>query len=159
MPPVADTPMTGSPSYNSRKPAANFPWTSVYLGGEACGAPLPDSSSRQHQIIVLRRGGCSFSEKLERIPTFPASPHSLQLVLVIDEGDDSEEGADDIVRPLLTVPQLTPRGMGRLNGVPLVLMRGAKGDYGRFGEAKGVGMRRKYVVESQGMLIENAIVL
>ncbi|KAG5663601.1 hypothetical protein KAF25_006186 [Fusarium avenaceum] len=159
MPPVVDTPMTGSPSYNSRKPVANFPWTAVYLGGEACGAPLPDSSSRQHHIIVLRRGGCSFSDKLERIPTFPASPHSLQLVLVIDEGDDSEEGADEIVRPLLTVPQLTPRGMGRLNGVPLVLMRGAKGDYGRFGEAKGVGLRRKYVVESQGILIENAVVL
>ncbi|KAH7219265.1 glycosyl hydrolase family 47-domain-containing protein [Fusarium oxysporum] len=159
LPPIIDTPMVGSPSYNSRKPVANFPWKTVFLGGEACGAPLPESSSRQHQIIVIRRGGCSFSEKLERIPSFPASPHTLQLVIVIDEGDDSEEGPDEIVRPLLTTAQVTPRGMGRLNGVPLVLMRGAKGDYERFGEAKGVGMRRKYVVESQGMLIENAIVL
>jgi hypothetical protein len=159
LPPIIDTPMVGSPSYNSRKPVANFPWKTVFLGGEACGAPLPESSSRQHQIIVIRRGGCSFSEKLERIPSFPASPHTLQLVIVIDEGDDSGEGPDEIVRPLLTTAQVTPRGMGRLNGVPLVLMRGAKGDYERFGEAKGVGMRRKYVVESQGMLIENAIVL
>ncbi|KAH7196697.1 glycosyl hydrolase family 47-domain-containing protein [Fusarium flagelliforme] len=158
MPPIVDTPMAGSPSYNSRRPAANFPWRTVFLGGQACDAPLPEASSRQHQIIVLRRGGCSFSEKLERIPNFSSSPHALQLVIVIDE-DEDEEGVEDLVRPLLTVAQKTPRGMERLNGVPLVLMRGGKGDYARFGEAKGVGMRRKYLAESQGMLIENAIVL
>jgi len=158
MPPIVDTPMAGSPSYNSRRPAANFPWRTVFLGGQACDAPLPEASSRQHQIIVLRRGGCSFSEKLERIPNFSSSPHALQLVIVVDE-DEDEEGVEDLVRPLLTVAQKTPRGMERLNGVPLVLMRGGKGDYARFGEAKGVGMRRKYLAESQGMLIENAIVL
>ncbi|KAF5018026.1 hypothetical protein F66182_10013 [Fusarium sp. NRRL 66182] len=159
LPAIVDTPLVGSPNYNSRNPAANFPWKTIFLAGEACEAPLPESASRQHQIIVIRRGGCSFSEKLERIPSFPMAPRALQLVIVVDEGSTDDEGPDDIVRPLLTVAQLTPKGMERLNGVPMVLMHGAKGDYERFGKAKGVGMRRKYVAESQGMLIENAIVL
>ncbi|KAF4967095.1 hypothetical protein FZEAL_10577 [Fusarium zealandicum] len=163
MPPIADIPTAGSPSYNARNPLANFPWTTVFLAGQACGVPLPDFAPRQHQVIVMRRGGCSFSEKLERIPSFSPRPDSLQLVIVIDEGsaddEDSEDEADSIVRPLLSVAQVTPRGMGRLNGIPLILMRGAQGDYSRFGVAKGVGMRRKYVVESQGMLIENAIIV
>ncbi|KAM6537575.1 hypothetical protein FALCPG4_003489 [Fusarium falciforme] len=161
MPPIIDTPTSASPSYNARNPLANFPWRTIFLAGHACDAPLPESAPRQHQIIVMRRGGCSFSEKLERVPSFSPGPNSLQLVIVVDEGpeDDDSQGSDDMVRPLLTVGQLTPKGMERLSGIPMVLMRGARGDYGRFGEAKGVGMRRKYVVESQGMLIENAIVI
>ncbi|KAM5355368.1 hypothetical protein ACJ41O_002014 [Fusarium nematophilum] len=163
MPAIVDTPTVGSPNYNARDPLANFPWTRVFLAGQACDAPLPESAPRHHQVIVMRRGGCSFSEKLARIPSFSMGPDSLQLAIVVDEGptggEDPQGPQEDVVRPLLTVGQLTPKGMERLNGVPLVLMRGAKGDYARFGEAKALGMRRKYIVESQGMLIENAIVL
>ncbi|KAF4446920.1 mannosyl-oligosaccharide alpha-12-mannosidase [Fusarium albosuccineum] len=147
MPAIVDTPVTGSPNFNSRNPVVNFPWKTVFLAGQACDVTLPESASRQHQVIVMRRGGCSFSEKLERVPTFSLGPDSLQIVIVVDEGhaddDDSQDGPDDMVRPLLTLGQLTPKGMERLHGIPMVLMRGAHGDYGRFGEAQGVGMRRK----------------
>ncbi|KAH7155590.1 glycosyl hydrolase family 47-domain-containing protein [Dactylonectria estremocensis] len=159
LPSVPDTPIIGSPTYNARDPPANFPWKTVFLAGHACDAQLPDVAPREHQVIVLRRGGCSFSQKLERIPAFSSNPNSLQLVIVIDDGPDGEEDEDDMVRPLLAEAQLMPSGMKRFNGLPLVLMRANKGDYARFGEAKGVGMRRRYRVESQGLVIENAIVL
>jgi hypothetical protein len=41
----------------------------------------------------------------------------------------------------------------------MVLLSGAPGDYGLFSKAKGVGMRRKYVVQSQGLPVENAVIL
>lgn len=160
MPAIIDTPTVGSPNYNRRSPISNFPWTTIFLADHACDAPLPDAAPREHQVIVIRRGGCSFSDKLGRIPSFAPGPQSLQLVIIIDDrsAQDDEEH-DDTVRPLLAVEQTTPSGMRRLNGVPLVLMRGSQGDYARFGDAKGVGMRRKYIVESQGLVVENAIIL
>ncbi|KAF7556632.1 hypothetical protein G7046_g6240 [Stylonectria norvegica] len=159
LPSTADTPIPGYPTYNTKAPLSNFPWTTIYLAGQACGAPLPDTAPREHQVIIMRRGGCSFSDKLERIPSFSVSPSALQLVIVIDdsEGDDDEE--EEPVRPMLVNAQKTPGGMKRLNGVPLVLMRAGKGDHKLLKEAKGIGMRRKYWVESQGLFVENAVVL
>ena len=160
LPPIDDTPITGYPTYNTKKPLLNFPWTSIYVAGHACDAPLPESAPRDHQIIIMRRGGCAFSEKLQNIPSFSPSPTSLQLVIVADEGDSGpEEREDELIRPLLAETQRTPKGMRRLNGIPLVLTRVGKGEYGLFRKAKGIGMRRKYFVKSQEILIENAIVL
>lgn len=162
LPPVPDTPTSGSPSFNARNPPANFPWTTVFLAGHACDTPLPDDAPRAHQVIVMRRGRCAFSDKLARIPSFSPAEASLQLVVVVDEGpeeDSDGEEEDEFVRPLLAEAQLTPHGVKRFNGVPLVLMHAEKGDYAKFGQASGVGLRRRYWVESQGLLVENAIVL
>ncbi|CAM1504469.1 Fc.00g020600.m01.CDS01 [Cosmosporella sp. VM-42] len=159
LPPIDDTPIPTYPGYNSKKPLSNFPWATIYLAGHACDAPLSDSAPREHQVIIMRRGGCSFSEKLERIPSFSPSPTSLQLVIVIDEGPETEDEEDEVVRPMLADAQRTPKGMKRVNGIPMVLMRTDKGGYKLFKDVKGVGMRRKYFVKSQGFLIENAIVL
>lgn len=160
LPAMDDTPIAGYPTYNAKKPLSNFPWKSIYMAGHACNAPLPESAPRDHQIIIMRRGGCAFSDKLERIPSFSPSPTSLQLVIIVDEGDtDPDEKEDEMIRPLLSELQRTPKGMRRLNGIPLVLSRVRKGDYKLFKEAKGIGLRRKYFVKSQGILVENAIVL
>lgn len=157
VPSVPDTPITSSPGYNAQDPGASFPWKTVYLGGQACDGPLPEESSRRHQVIVLQRGGCSFSNKLDNIPTFAPGRSSLQLVVVVDEQEAGKE--QEVPRPLLEAEQMTPRGSTRLHGIPMVLMRGGKGDYELFGRAAGVGMRRKYLVKSQGYFIDNAIVL
>lgn len=159
LPPILDTPITGSPTYNSKNPLVNFPWTTVFLADLACETSLPDEAPRAHQVIVMRRGGCSFSDKLANIPSFSPSPTALQLVIVVDEGSEDENEEDDFVRPLLAEPQLTPHGVKRFNGVPMVLMHANKGDYRKFSQARAVGMRRSYWVESQGLLVENAIVL
>ncbi|KJZ77385.1 hypothetical protein HIM_03109 [Hirsutella minnesotensis 3608] len=86
-----------------------------------------------------------------------------------DEGGhlDDDEGAamfsrldpSALDRPMLAVEQLTPKGMKRLRGVPMVLLRGHEGDYERFGRALAAGIRRKYRVESQGLAIANAVVM
>ncbi|KAM0260834.1 hypothetical protein ACHAQJ_002601 [Trichoderma viride] len=172
VPSILDTPITGNPFYNYKNPASNFPWSTVFLAHQACDGPLPASSAREHQVIVMLRGGCSFSRKLDNIPSFSPHEKSLQLVIILDEpptnpnGDDNDDDDDDDVdnrghlpRPLLDTQQTTPKGLKRLHGIPMVLVRAARGDYELFGSATGVGMRRKYRVESQGLTIENAAVL
>ncbi|KAK1767040.1 putative glycoside hydrolase, partial [Phialemonium atrogriseum] len=64
-------------------PAGLFPWATVFAAGDACGAPLPEDAARDHHVIVIRRGGCSFSAKLANIPAHPPSARSLQLVVVV----------------------------------------------------------------------------
>ncbi|KAL2756740.1 glycoside hydrolase family 47 protein [Sodiomyces alcalophilus JCM 7366] len=173
-----------------------LPWSTVYLAGEACDGRLPDEAPRDHHIIVLRRGGCTFSAKLANIPSHTPSPHSVQLVVVVDDSNGDADGisgqegfaslpphlrdalvygggaqagqppwhaADDLTRPRLDVPQHTPGGLPRHRPVPMVLIRaggGERGDaYEQFRRAKGVGVRRKYLVETQGRRVENLVVL
>ncbi|RDA82461.1 hypothetical protein CP532_4378 [Ophiocordyceps camponoti-leonardi (nom. inval.)] len=155
LPSQRDTPLQDSPSYDAAQPASNFPWSTVYLGGHGCESPLPASAPRQHQIVVLRRGRCPFVDKLNNIPSFRRGPNSLQLV-VVDSSEDDGAGLD---RPLLSSQQMTPNGGPRLHGVPMVLVRGRRGDYERFGKVVAVGMRRKYRIQSQGLIIANAVVM
>jgi hypothetical protein len=156
VPPIVDTPLVDGPSFNARDPISNYPWKNIYLAGYACDGPLPDTTPRNHQIILMRRGGCSFSKKLDNIPSFSPSPSSLQLVIVVNEGRGPEE---EDVRPKLETEQLTPSGMRRPHGIPMVLVSGVPGDYELLSRAAGVGMRRRYSVRSQGIPIDNAIVL
>ncbi|OAA81245.1 Glycoside hydrolase, family 47 [Akanthomyces lecanii RCEF 1005] len=163
LPSVRDTLLRGSPGFSAADPGASFPWRRVYMAGLACDGPLPEDAPRRHQVIVMQRGGCSFGEKLDNIPSFApdddgsAGASSLQLVVVVDESAGGDMA--DAPRPLLATEQRTPRGAPRVHGIPMVLVPGARGTYELFREASAVGLRRKYVVKSQGYVIENAIVL
>ncbi|KAI0015876.1 glycosyl hydrolase family 47-domain-containing protein [Xylariomycetidae sp. FL0641] len=145
--------------------ASALSWTRVYFAGQGCGpGKLPDAAARAHQVIVMRRGGCSFSEKLAGIPSFAPSSSSsrggrggtLQLVLVVS--DEDEEDAD-VVRPLLDEPQRTPAGVPRHNLIPMLLLAGGDATYELLQSAKSLGLRRRYHVESQGLTIGNLVVL
>lgn len=95
-PDVPDAPFFASSSEDSPP----LSWHTVAAGGYACprdssssdsasgSGPLPYSLPRDHQVLVLRRGGgCTFNQKLASIPGFVPSPRSLQLVIVVSDGD------------------------------------------------------------------------
>ncbi|KAG5985413.1 hypothetical protein E4U55_002334 [Claviceps digitariae] len=164
LPAVLDSPLPDSPGYDAQDPTSHLPWTKIHLAGQACHHTLSDSAPRDNHVIVFRRGGCSFSQKLGNIPAFIPQPTSLQLVIVVDEVDpdsdpDPDSDSDPLPRPVLDAEQLTPTGMKRLHGIPLVLMRVRRGEHDLFGRALGVGLRRKYSIRSQGLVIDNAVVL
>lgn len=161
LPSVSDVLSPGFPGWsNSAAPVSHFPWRTVFAAGDACSAPLPETAARDHHVILMRRGGCTFSQKLDNIPSFsPRGSTALQMVLIVDEFDEDDPDAEGFTRPLLETEQMTPKGMKRPNGIPMVLMQGYKGDYDMLKSAKGVGMRRKYMVYSQDMRIDNAVVL
>ena len=153
-------------------PANIFPWKSVYAAGEACSAALPDEAPRDHQVIVIRRGGCSFSTKLANIPAYKPSSESLQLVIMVSDEQDEAEGDDyhssgggvygdsraGLVRPLLDEVQFTPGGFQRRHPIAMIMVGGGDTTYHRLAVAEGVGLRRKYYIESQGVRVRNIIV-
>ncbi|TDZ40295.1 ER degradation-enhancing alpha-mannosidase-like protein 1 [Colletotrichum spinosum] len=163
--PLPDTPDASVPADDE---PPNLPWHSVYLAGYGCDGRLPDEAPRQHQVIVMRRGGCSFSEKLVNIPSFTPSPRALQLVIIIDEEELDNNyvySAPDLweyelIKPHLDVEQTTPAGMRRPHPIAMMMIRGGGPEaYEKFGNALGVGIRRKYFIETQGRRVDNIVVL
>ena len=135
----------------------SIPWGKVFvLDGDACpgsSPSIPLAASRQHQVIVVRRGGCTFSEKLASVPSFYPGPGALQLFVVVDDDEDDE--GSGLVSPSLEEGQVTPAGLPRYHPIPMVLVRGPRGTFERFKGAVRVGARRRYVVQSRGLRVRN----
>ncbi|KAF2748340.1 glycoside hydrolase family 47 protein [Sporormia fimetaria CBS 119925] len=66
-------------------------WNKIYIHPNTlCNERLPPDIPRKYQIIVIPRGGCSFSAKLRNIPPFPPKPTSLQLVIIVSDPDSED---------------------------------------------------------------------
>ena len=167
--------------------SAPFPWKSIYVSDEACTHRLPASAPRDHQIIVMKRGECTFSQKLQNIPAFAPSSRSLQMVIVVsfpaqmrrydaddtdttnnasgddneaqpDHYDDDDSKNDKPIRPLLERLQVTPAGIARPHPIPMVMVEGGEDTYNVLKRARSVGMKRRWHVFSQGLRISNVII-
>lgn len=141
-----------------------LPWQHIYVTDELCDHTLPLAASSEHSVIVVKRGGCSFSQKLANIPVFqPSNPNALRLVIVVSyPHQDSPKGHaehDDaaLVRPLLDEPQQRG-GLPRKALMPLILVNGGHRMYIALRAARRIGIRRRWHVEAQGTLISNLIV-
>ena len=142
---------------------------------ELCDHKLPLSVVKSHQVLVVKRGGCDFSDKLQNIPTFMPSSGALQVVIVVsygqqrDAAENGESGSEDettdqddanLVRPYLERQQITPAGLPRRNPLPMLLVGGGQNVYDAFKErAVGVGVKRRYHVESGGVRIANLVIV
>lgn len=130
----------------------NLPFSSVYYLDDTLCAPhrLPAAVPRSHQILVVKRGDCSFNDKLTNIPSFAPATEALQVVIVIstpdarsvaEEGDDdggagpsvgadgdggemSGLGGDKMIRPLLEERQRTAAGFERRHGIAMAMLEG-----------------------------------
>ncbi|KAI9838880.1 MAG: hypothetical protein M1819_004087 [Sarea resinae] len=161
--PMPDVEEAAYPSDTS----ATFPvpllWNTIYISDDTCTATLPAHIPRTHQIIVMKRGGCSFSRKLQNIPSYPPSSEALQLVIVVsypemdDRGRLRPEGW--LIQPLLEDQQTSKSGIPRRNPIPLVMMGGGDETIDLFKRVKALGFRRRYQVSSQGIPISNLVVL
>ncbi len=155
-----------APSPESATSNTPLSWTTIYIADELCSEPLPPCIPQTHQILVIRRGSCSFSRKLANIPSFTPSPTSLQLVIIIsfpthDPVDDDGHVLEGLlVRPLLDEEQVTlPGGEKREMGVPMVMVGGGEEMMRRLGRARGLGVRRRYLIWCQGTVVSNLVVL
>ncbi len=163
--PVADMAAGAAVPVFGPVPTSLLPWKTVFAAGEACGAPLPDAASRSHHVIVVRRGGCSFSEKLARIPAFSPTSRSLQLVVMVSDDDDAvgsnpaaltpfDDGVNS-VRPLLDETQKTLTGLVRRHPIAMIMVAGGDAAYASIAEARQLGLTRRYFIESQGIRVRN----
>ncbi|KAI1115741.1 glycoside hydrolase family 47 protein [Nemania sp. NC0429] len=153
-----------APNPNLKAHIEALSWGRVYFADLACEGKLPDVAPKQHQVIVMRRGGCSFSDKLATIPSFAPHRNGLQLVIVVSDDDESQDEGEDVggfnlIRPLLESEQRTPAGVMRHRPIPMLMVGGGEATYELLKTARSIGMRRRYHVESQGLTIHNLVVL
>ncbi|KAH8813096.1 glycoside hydrolase family 47 protein [Xylogone sp. PMI_703] len=150
-------------------------WTKFYFADYACDERLPDEAVKSHQVIVMKRGGCTFNEKLANIPSFTPTAKGLKLVVVVSDEDDEEAdvhtdgtehenegigGAESkLIRPLLDKPQVTPSGLLRHHQISMVMVAGGQEVIDAMKRTRSMGLRRRYHVESQGLTVGNIIVV
>jgi Glycosyl hydrolase family 47 len=154
-----------------------LPWNNVYFTDELCDAVLDTQIAKENQVLVVRRGGCSFSQKMKNIPSFAPTPRALQLVVIVSFPDQDDIDAEvqrermnraefvqsssvePMIQPLLDLVQVTPGGIPRPHPIPAVMLSGGYETLRYFERAKGVGLRRRFWFESQGVRIGNLIVV
>ena len=152
VPDVPDAPVGGN---------STLIWSKVYVTGESCEGRLPTSVPKTNQVIVMKRGSCSFAQKLKTIPSFAPSESSLQLVVIVSDPDvdDGGGGGGGLIRPLLDETQVMGSGIVRPNPIPMVMIEGGDDVLDILARAKGLGVRRKYYFSSQGLKIGNLFVV
>lgn len=114
--------------------------TMFYLEDELCNFRLPVDLLKLYNVVVILRGGCSFSEKLANIPAIPAPAGGRTLgslmVIVVDttepnlDGDRTSSASStpkrrSLIRPLLDRTQLTPGGIERREGIGMCMIDGS----------------------------------
>ncbi|KAL9126764.1 MAG: hypothetical protein Q9217_004233 [Psora testacea] len=142
-------------------PRGSLIWHSVYIADDGCGK-MSSWIPREHQVIVMKRGGCSFTQKLQNIPTIAPSKSSLQLVVIVsyEEGEGIDGVSRSIlVRPLLESAQMTPSGLPRRHPIPMVMLGGGDETYALMQRAVKMGVKRRYEIRAQGVPISNLIIL
>ena len=152
--PLPDVQEALSPD-TSGNPQGSLMWDSIFIIDQNCDKVLPASVPREYQIIVIKRGGCSFNQKIQNIPSFVPSKTSLQLLVVVSFEDENGW----LTRPLLESPQFTSSGLPRHNPIPMVMVGGGEPVYDIFRRAVAVGIKRRYSVQAQGVPISNLIII
>ncbi|RKF56028.1 ER degradation-enhancing alpha-mannosidase-like protein 1 [Golovinomyces cichoracearum] len=170
--PVPDVP--DAPGLDRTHQNSKLSWTTFSFVGDGCGGKIEDTVPVNHHVIVIRRGGCSFSQKLSNIPSFAPTSKSLQLVIIVSgEADEHGDEFDSIynengegtgwtknhqmIRPLLDKVQVTPSGLMRHNQVAMVMISGGLEVENLLRRARSLGFRRRYYVESQGDIVTNIV--
>jgi hypothetical protein len=150
-----------------------LPWNNIHITDELCNHVLDAKIVKENQVLVVRRGGCSFSEKMKNIPSFAPSPRALQLVVLVsfpqqddvdaefqhDRNDDGPIEPQNVIQPFFDRIQSTPGGVPRPHPIPAIMVGGGHKSIRYFERAKGVGVRRRWWFESQGVRIGNLLVV
>lgn len=107
-----------------------------YADSTACAGVLPRGAGLA-EVVVIRRGECSFGEKIANVPDEPG----VRLVVVEDY-----EGVEEAVAPVVDGVQMNSWGKRRRNRVGLVMVESGV----RWEEVRSVGVRRRIGVWVRG---------
>ncbi|KAF2862619.1 glycoside hydrolase family 47 protein [Piedraia hortae CBS 480.64] len=151
------------------------------LNDTLCEYNLPEVVAQDFDILVVKRGGCTFLEKLARIPELGDS--SLKMVIVLSVSDAEPHPPNrELTHPLLEGQQLTPNGQVRQYPIALAMTDGRDETIAAFrnasvgvgsvqnnkitiqptkvsGKEPAFGIRRRFWFESLGVRITNLYLL
>ncbi|KKK19842.1 ER glycosyl hydrolase (Edem) [Aspergillus rambellii] len=160
-------------SVNSHTSPERLPWSTIYMAEDICDQRILRDVAQSHQVLVVKRGGCNFSQKLRNIAAFPPSRSSLNLVIVVSYEEELEPlhgpnlapglagilSEPSLVRPQLDETQMTAGGIPRRHLLSMVMVGGGEQTYELLRQAIGVGIKRRYSMRSQGVPISNLIMV
>ncbi|KAL4930550.1 glycoside hydrolase family 47 protein [Aspergillus undulatus] len=171
--PLPDVDDTSLMSIKGDKSQPQLPWTGIYMAGDLCDQRIHRDIAQSHHVLVIKRGGCTFSQKLRNIAAYPPSGSALKLVIVVSY--DEEEHLESqqqlglgvaamlaepyLARPQLDEMQMTAGGIPRRHLLSMVLVGGGEETYELLRRTKGVGIKRRYSMWSQGVPISNLIIV
>ncbi|OJJ48084.1 hypothetical protein ASPZODRAFT_62205 [Penicilliopsis zonata CBS 506.65] len=89
--PLPDVPDASVAFFPRDSPARRLSWSTIFFVDELCDERLPKEVVQTHQVLVIKRGGCSFSQKLKNIAAYPPSRSALKLVIVVSYDDDDDD--------------------------------------------------------------------
>jgi hypothetical protein len=185
--PLPDVEEASTFSHSGKPSLERLTWNSIYFADETCDQRLPLNVVRNHQVIVMKRGGCSFTQKLKNIPAFRPGRSALQLVIIVsyDEMEDvlsmghnhpDPSLFDDsavtallsqaallaepyLSRPHLDEQQVTAGGTPRQQPISMVMVGGGDDTYELLHSATAIGIKRRYHMRSQGVPISNLYIV
>lgn len=161
-------------------------WSSIYFAGDLCKQRILRDVAQSHEVLVIKRGGCTFSQKLRNIAAYRPSRSSLKMVVVVSYDDevpsthakkdsssrsDANEGSVPtaplaalraepyLIRPHLDEAQMTASGIPRNHPVSMVLVGGGDETYALLQAATGLGIKRRYSIRSRGIPITNLYII
>ncbi|KAL4917078.1 glycosyl hydrolase family 47-domain-containing protein [Aspergillus aurantiobrunneus] len=152
---------------------ARLPWSDIYMAGDLCDERLLRDVAQSHQVLVIKRGGCTFSQKLRNIATYPPSRNALKLVIVVSYEEENYNESQQqqglgfaamlaepyLARPQLDETQMTAGGIPRRHLLSMVLVGGGEETYELLRQTRGVGIKRRYSMRSQGVPISNLFIV
>ncbi|KAF7592816.1 ER degradation enhancer, mannosidase alpha-like [Aspergillus hancockii] len=173
IPDVEDAP-TFSVSEDVSK--SRLPWSTIYFADELCDHRIPRDIAQNYQVLVVKRGGCSFSQKLKNIAAYPPSRYALKFVIVVSYDKDptneyprpqanpfsslaAVRAEPYLVRPYLDETQITAGGVPRRHLISMVMVGGGEETYELLRRATSVGIKRRYSVRSQGIPVNNLYII
>lgn len=168
--PMPDVEDSSTFSVTGDVPKSRLPWSTIYFADELCDHRILRDIAQTHQVLVIKRGGCSFSQKLRSIAAYPPSRHALRLVIVVSyEEEPIDENLEPqvnpfsslaavraepyLVRPYLDETQMTAGGVPRRHLISLVMVGGGAETYELLRQATGVGIKRRYTVRDRKSVV------
>ncbi|CAG7948967.1 unnamed protein product [Penicillium olsonii] len=144
-------------------------WSNIYFAGDLCNERIPREVAQHHEVLVIKRGGCTFSEKLRNIPAYRPIRNALKLIVVVsyDDVPDYQQTSGTrpslaaaraepiLIRPHLEEAQMTPSGIPRNYLISMVMVGGGDETYQLLQHAGGIGVKRRYTMRSRGVPITN----
>lgn len=153
-------------------------WSSIYFAGDLCNEGIPREVAHNHEVLVIKRGGCTFSEKLRNIPAYRPTRSALKLIVVVSYDDVPPHGFHEqrkestkqtgsrsalaavraestLIRPHLDEAQMTASGIPRNYLISMVMVGGGEETYELLRHANGIGVKRRYSMRSRGVPITN----